>query len=153
MTTTFAQPPVRVGDQERETTARQLGQAFTDGYLDMSEYERRVAAAFSAQTAADLHSLLADLPVARLRRTDPRRQEARRAAARMSVRLHLAAYLLMVVVVLTVWLAVALSAGAWYFWPIWPILGAGIGVLGHAIPIKLAMPTGRARSASSCRAR
>ena len=53
----------------------------------------------------------------------------------MSVKLHLAAYLLMVVVVLTVWLAVALSAGAWYFWPIWPILAAGIGVLGHAIPI------------------
>jgi hypothetical protein len=57
----------------------------------------------------------------------------------MSVRLHLAGYLTMVVIVLTVWLAVALSAGAWYFWPIWPILGAGIGVLGHAIPIKLAM--------------
>jgi hypothetical protein len=57
----------------------------------------------------------------------------------MSVRLHLAGYLTMVVIVLTVWLAVALSAGAWYFWPIWPILGAGIGVLGHTIPIKRAM--------------
>jgi hypothetical protein len=56
----------------------------------------------------------------------------------MSVRIHLAAYLTMVVIVLTVWLAVALTAGAWYFWPIWPILGAGIGVLGHAIPIRLA---------------
>jgi len=47
----------------------------------------------------------------------------------------------MVVVVLTVWLAVGLTAGAWYFWPIWPILGAGIGVLGHALPIKYAFPT------------
>ena len=55
------------------------------------------------------------------------------------MRLHLAAYLAMVVIVLTVWLAVALSAGAWYFWPIWPILGAGIGVVGHAVPIRLAM--------------
>jgi hypothetical protein len=52
------------------------------------------------------------------------------------VRWHLAGYLTMVVIVLTVWLAVGLTAGAWYFWPIWPILGAGIGVLGHALPMR-----------------
>ena len=46
----------------------------------------------------------------------------------------------MVVIVLTVWLAVGLTAGAWYFWPIWPILGAGIGVISHAIPVRLAVP-------------
>ena len=138
--TTFSPTPIRAGDRERETTANQLGRALAEGYLDMPEYERRVEAAFAAHTTTDLGSLVADLPVARLRRTDPRRREACRAAARMSVRLHVAAYLLMVVIVLTVWLAVALSAGAWYFWPIWPILGAGIGVLGHAIPIRLALP-------------
>ena len=44
----------------------------------------------------------------------------------------------MVVIVLAVWLTVGLTAGAWYFWPIWPILGAGIGVLGHAVPIRRA---------------
>jgi cytochrome b561 len=77
--------------------------------------------------------------MAELRRSDPRRRAARQAAARMSVRLHLAAYLAMVVIVLTAWLAVGRSAGAWYFWPIWPILGAGIGVLGHAVPIRRAM--------------
>lgn len=107
------------------------------GYLDMGEYERRVEAAFAAHTAAELGDLLADLPVHRMRRDDPGRRAARVAAARMSVRLHLAGYLLMVVIVLTVWLAVALSGGTWYFWPVWPILGAGIGVIGHAIPIHL----------------
>jgi muconolactone delta-isomerase len=139
--TTLAQQTaaVRAGDRDRETTANLLGQALAQGYLDMTEYERRVQSAFAANTNADLHQLLADLPLARLRRSDPRRRAARHAAARMSVRLHLAAYLTMVVIVLTVWLAVALSAGAWYFWPIWPILGAGIGVLGHAVPVRLAM--------------
>jgi fatty acid desaturase len=105
----------------------------------MPEYERRVQAAFSTSTSTELRELLADLPLADLRRSDPRIRAARRRAARLSVRLHVAAYLAMVVIVLTVWLAVALSAGAWYFWPIWPILGAGIGVLGHAVPIRLAM--------------
>ena len=131
--------PIRAGDRDRARTASHLGQALAQGYLDMAEYERRVQTAFAPNSTADLRQLLADLPLAHLRRSDPRRRAARQRAARMSVRLHLAGYLTMVVIVLTVWLAVALSAGAWYFWPIWPILGAGIGVLGHAIPVRLAV--------------
>jgi Domain of unknown function (DUF1707)/2TM domain len=127
---------VRAGDRDRERTANQLGSALAQGYLEMAEYESRLQTAFAAHTTTELRSLVADLPLARLRRNDPRRREARRTAARRSVHIHLAGYLAMVVIVLTVWLAVGLSAGAWYFWPIWPILGAGIGVLGHALPIR-----------------
>jgi Domain of unknown function (DUF1707) len=141
MTTSLPTSTVRAGDRERATTADQLGLALTQGYLDMAEYEQRVAAAFAAPSSNELRQLLDDLPIAQLRRNDPRHRKARNAAARMSVRLHLAGYVLMVVTVLTVWLAVALSGGSWYFWPVWPILGAGIGVLGHAIPIRLATPT------------
>lgn len=89
-----------------------------------------------ATTTPDLSRLTADLPVDRLGRHDPRR----RAAARRGVQIHLAGYLTMVVVVLTVWLAVGLSAGAWYFWPVWPILGAGIGLAAHALPARFALP-------------
>jgi hypothetical protein len=131
----------RAGDREREKTASQLGSALAQGYLEMDEYETRLQSAFAAHTTAELRQLVADLPLGQLRRNDPRRREARRAAARRGVRMHLAGYLAMVVVVLTVWLAVGLTAGAWYFWPIWPILGAGIGVIGHAMPIRFA--TGR----------
>ena len=136
---------VRAGDRDRERTANQLGQALSQGYLAMDEYETRLQATFAAHTTAELRQLVADLPLAQLRRNDPRRQAARRRAARLGVRIHLGAYLAMVVIVLTVWLAVGLTAGAWYFWPIWPILGAGIGVVGHALPIRFAMP-GRAAS-------
>ena len=142
--TAQATPSVRVGDREREKTANQLGQALAQGYLAMDEYETRIRAAFGAHTTAELGRLVADLPLAQLRRTDPRRREARRAAARRGVQFHLAGYLAMVVIVIAVWLTVGLTAGAWYFWPIWPILGAGIGVLGHAVPI-------RAMSWSQCR--
>jgi hypothetical protein len=131
-------PTIRAGDRERERTAGQLGQALAQGYLEMAEYETRVQAAFAAHTTAELHQLVSDLPLAQLRRNDPGRQAARRKAARRGVQIHLAAYLAMVVIVLSVWLMVGLTAGAWYFWPIWPILGAGIGVLGHALPIKFA---------------
>jgi hypothetical protein len=133
-------PAVRAGDRDRERTATQLGQALAQGYLAMDEYETRLQAAFAAHTTAELHQLVSDLPLAQLRRNDPRRQEARRRAARRGVRFHLAGYLAMVLVVLTVWFAVGLTAGAWYFWPIWPILGAGIGLISHAIPVRFATP-------------
>lgn len=137
-TTTFTPSTVRAGDRERERTARQLGTALAQGYFDMPEYERRVTAAFAAETRDDLRTLVADLPIGRIERNDPARQEARRAAARLSVRLHAAGYALMVVIVLTVWLAVALSGGSTYFWPVWPILGAGIGLFSHAVSIRSA---------------
>ena len=126
----------RVGDHDRAATADVLSQALAQGYVDLAEYETRVQAAFGAQTAEELRRIVADLPVAHLRRTDPRRIAARKNAARVSVRLHLGAYAAMVAIVLTVWLAVALTAGAWYFWPIWPILGGAIGVVGHALPVR-----------------
>jgi hypothetical protein len=131
---------VRAGDADRERTANQLGQALAQGYLAMDEYETRVQATFAAHTTVELRQLVADLPLTQLRRNDPQRQSARRRAARLGVRIHLGAYLAMVVIVLTVWLAVGLTAGAWYFWPIWPILGAGIGLASHAIPVRLALP-------------
>ena len=145
MTTPTTQA-VRAGDRERERTASQLGQALAQGYLALDEYDTRLQATFAAHTTTELHQLVADLPIDRIRRNDPRRQEARRRAARRGVQIHLAGYLAMVVIVLTVWLAVGIGAGAWYFWPIWPILGAGIGVVGHALPIRFAMP-------EPCRAR
>ncbi|RDH77258.1 DUF1707 domain-containing protein [Mycolicibacterium moriokaense] len=129
-------PAVRAGDSERERTANQLGSALAQGYLEMAEYESRLQAAFAAHTTAELRALVADLPLAQMRRNDPRRREARRRAARRGVQIHLAGYLAMVVIVLTVWLAAGLTAGAWYFWPVWPILGAGICVVGHALPVR-----------------
>ena len=131
---------VRAGDRERERTANLLGQALSQGYLAMDEYDTRLQATFAANTTTELRELVADLPLAQLRRNDPQRRAARRRAARLGVRIHLGAYLAMVVIVLTVWLAVGLTAGAWYFWPIWPILGAGIGLVSHAVPVRFGGP-------------
>lgn len=125
---------VRVGDPERERTAARLGQAFTQGYLSMQEYETRLGAAFEAQTVDALKRLVADLPVERIRRQDPRRSAARHAAARRGVRIHLGVYLAVSVLMIVSWLVIAISVGQWYFWPVWPIFGWGIGIVSHAIP-------------------
>lgn len=125
----------RAGDRERARTANDLGQALAQGYLTMPEYEDRLQSTFQAQTADQLRLLVADLPVNRLRRHDPRRHAAQQRAARMSVRIHLAAYLAGALLMLGIWLAVGLGGGGWYFWPVWPIMGWGIGVASHAIPV------------------
>ncbi|WP_102145290.1 DUF1707 domain-containing protein [Mycobacterium hubeiense] len=130
---------VRAGDRDREKTADLLGQALAQGYLTMPEYEERLQTAFGAHTTAELRALVADLPVARLKSNDPRRQAARRRAARRGMQIHVGAYLAGVALMLAIWLAVAVSTGAWYFWPIWPILGWGIGVVSHVLPVRSTM--------------
>jgi hypothetical protein len=130
-----ANPTVRVGDREREKVISRLGQAFTQGYLSIPDYETRLDQAFAAKTAGALGLALSDLPVGRIARDDPQRHAARAAAARRGVRIHLAAYLAAALLMIGIWLAVALSVGAWYFWPVWPILGMGIGVVSHAVPV------------------
>jgi hypothetical protein len=131
----------RAGDRDREKTAARLGQALAQGYLQLDEYDQRVQKVFQTHRTEELRELLADLPLDRIRRADPRRRAARIAAARLGVRIHLAAYLAMTVVVLAVWAAVAATTGASYFWPIWPILGAAIGLISHALAVRPVVKT------------
>jgi hypothetical protein len=126
---------VRVGDREREKVIAHLGQAFAQGYLSIPEYETRLDQALEAQTAGALNQPLSDLPVDRIARGDPRRRAATVAAARRGVQIHLAAYLAASLLMTGIWLALAVTVGAWYFWPVWPILGGGIGVVSHAVPV------------------
>ena len=125
----------RVGDPERDQTAARLGVGFTLGYLSMDEYEARLGHAFSAQTAAELDRLTRDLPADEIRRRDPRRQTGRLRAAQRGVRVHLFSYVALSLLMIGIWLAVGVGTGSWYFWPIWPILGVGVGVIGHAMSV------------------
>ncbi len=137
MTHPVAARPVRVGDRERERCAERLGQAMSQGYLTLGEYEQRAAQAFAADTADELRRVTADLPMGLIAGNDSAARHHRRAAARRGVGWHLAAYATMVAICLSVWLAVGLTAGAWYFWPVWPMLGGAIGVVSHALPVRL----------------
>ena len=127
-TTTIA----RAGDRDRQRTATNLGQALAQGYLELDEYDRRLQTAYQTRTAGELRQLVADLPLHRIRRADPRRRAAAARMARASVRIHLAAFVAMTTVVLTIWAA----TGVTYFWPIWPILGTAVGFVSHALAVR-----------------
>ncbi|HEY3007682.1 MAG TPA: DUF1707 domain-containing protein [Micromonosporaceae bacterium] len=130
----------RVGTAEREAAAAVLSDAAAEGYLDTDEFAERSAATYAARTRADLDRALAELPAGWMRaRVRTGRRERHAAAARLGMRLHLVAYLAGSLLMIGIWLTVGMTAGAWYPWPIWPILGWGLGLAGHVVPVSLAV--------------
>jgi hypothetical protein len=54
---------IRASDSDRESVVEILRQAYTDGRLDLGEFDERTTAAYAAKTWADLRQLTSDLPV------------------------------------------------------------------------------------------
>jgi class 3 adenylate cyclase len=119
-------PDQRVSDAERERVAERLRHDYGAGRLSEDELSERVEAVYRARTASDLATLTADLPSHRGPAPAPGR-----GGLETSVRIHLTTYVLVNVLLIGIWAA----SGGGYFWPIWPILGWGIGVGCHAAPL------------------
>jgi DUF1707 SHOCT-like domain/2TM domain len=100
-------------DADRERVAERLRAGAGEGRLTPAELEERLESAFSARTDAELEPLVSDLPAPRRREPRPRDHS------------HERAYVATMLLLVAIW---ALT-GAGYFWPIWPMLGWGIGVV------------------------
>lgn len=130
----------RVGTAEREAAAALIADAAAAGYLDTDEFTSRSADAFAARTRGELAAVLAELPMTFVRQREAdRRRERHVAAARAGMRWHVGSYVAGSLLMIAIWLVVGLTAGAWYPWPIWPILGWGIGVFSHVLPVRYAV--------------
>jgi DUF1707 SHOCT-like domain/2TM domain len=110
---------MRVSDREREHAARQLRDAAIAGALSAFELDRRLDRVLSAVTRGDLECVLLDLPNARPRRTS---------WLRRWLQSHLATYAIVNGGLIAIWAA----AGFGYFWPVWPMIGWGMVIAGHA---------------------
>ena len=114
---------MRASDREREAVIDRLRRHTADGRLTVEELEERMERAYGARTRADLARLTEDLPG-----DDRREAPGRRRRSNRGFRPHLRAYLLVGLLLIAIWAA----TGAGYFWPLWPLLGWGIGVTKHA---------------------
>jgi hypothetical protein len=113
---------MRASDADRERVVDLLRDHGAAGRLTTEELEERTATALAATTLGELDALLTDLPPA------PRRTGSRRAAAaRRGFDEHLRTYVMVIGLLVVIW---ALT-GMGYFWPVWPALGWGIGILCH----------------------
>ena len=66
---------IRASDAERDEVADTLGQHFSEGRLDDTEFRERLDRTFQAVTRADLYTLVADLPPKLAPPIRPRRAE------------------------------------------------------------------------------
>ena len=114
----------RASDAERDRVISDLRAHAADGRLSVDELDERIATALAARTRAELAGLLADLP----RRPRPVADQRR------EVRDHVRTYLSVMALLVVIW---ALT-GAGYFWPVWPALGWGIGVMSHVGAVRRA---------------
>ncbi|SNT44862.1 2TM domain-containing protein [Asanoa hainanensis] len=135
----MTKPHERVSNAEREAAARMLADAAGAGYLTTDEFDGRVSAAYSAVTRADLDRVAVEIPSEWVRGWEKSRRRADRLVAQQaSARKHLAAYIAGSGLMITIWFVVGLATGAWYPWPLWPILGWGFGVYHHTKPLRQA---------------
>src|SRR3954452_17594116 len=132
---------IRVSDRERQAAAERLRAAHDEGRLDFSEYDRRLADAYSSVTYADLDKLFVDLPAAAgmgvVHPQPAPAQPVRRIPAEPAVTAALPTPLRVLWTVwagvvginLIVWLLVSLgNAELDYFWPMW-LAGPGTALL------------------------
>jgi hypothetical protein len=114
-------PDLRVSDAEREQTADRLRAAAGEGRLEAAELDERLTRAFSAVTQSELTALTADLPAP---------AEPAAPLAPLSPERHpLGSRLLQLAVPNVVCIAVWAATGAGTFWPIWVLVGTGIGAV------------------------
>jgi hypothetical protein len=119
---------LRASDAEREQYAELLREQAGEGRLTVEELDERLGAVYAARTHAELSVLVGDLPV-RAPRAERRSAPRRRTRSRPEVVAYVAVNLFLI----AIWAA----TGGGYFWPIWPLLGWGLGLMapcGRALP-------------------
>jgi hypothetical protein len=128
---------LRAGDDDRRRVADLLQAHYVAGRLTQSELEGRLQEAVEAKTLADLDALLNDLPdLGRPADDEPaptsraERAEAAVGCGEQSFRRHAISYLLVIGMLVAIW---ALTSPGGYFWPVWPMLGWGVGLAWHGL--------------------
>ena len=115
---------MRISDLDRERAARRLCDAAGVGVLSVSELEWRLDRVLSAATQGQLEALLLDVPAPRSTPGSP--------LARW-LRAHLGAFVIVNGGLAAIWAA----AGFGYLWPVWPLIGWGMVIAGHAWAVHL----------------
>lgn len=93
-----------------------------DGRITLEEFSDRLGEVYAARTNGQLQGALRELPP--LPAGAVAVPPAERVAARRRVHASVAAYIGFVALMLTIWVV----TGAGFFWPLWPIIGVGLGM-------------------------
>jgi hypothetical protein len=156
-----------LSEDDRARAIAALREQVGSGALELDDYGARLQEAYRAESLDQLNHALRDLQVAPLSPPAPQqtRSTATRpspvpmprptshshphkqphqklspqkaeAAARAAWGAHLGAYLSVNVMLIVIWL---LTTPGGYFWPMWPMMGWGIGLAAHGMAHSAAM--------------
>ncbi|WP_250030695.1 DUF1707 SHOCT-like domain-containing protein [Paractinoplanes maris] len=117
---------MRTSDKEREQVAEILRAAMTEGRLDLTEGEERLARAYASKFRDELGPLTADLPgggLSALANTPEARDATRR-----GLRRHAGIIVSIAMILTGLWII----SGAQFFWPAIPLTFLVIGFFKHA---------------------
>jgi hypothetical protein len=128
---------LRASDADPERVVEALREHHVEGRLDAEELAQRVDRTYAAKTLGELDEITTDLPPiqaparagAPLR---PRPRDPGRAKAKAAFQRHLFTYAWVNGFLVVIW---ALTNFGGYFWPVWPMLGWGIGLASHAFSV------------------
>jgi len=117
---------IRASDGDRETAVEALREAYADGRLDRTEFDRRSQAALSATLLGEFAPLLQDLEAPVPAALSTRDEAVRR--YRREVRDARNGFLSVSAMTTGIWGATSLYGGdPYFFWPVFPMLGLGVG--------------------------
>jgi hypothetical protein len=135
---------MRAGTEDRTRVTDWLQAQYVAGRLSSLELEERIEQALAARTIGDLDVLTADLPPMTAPASSPPEPESRRArrerrhrrgqrgsGTKQGFAAHATSYVLVMALLVTIW---ALTTQG-YFWPVWPMLGWGIGLASHGLTV------------------
>ncbi len=123
---------LKATDADRDVAADVLREAYADGRLTRGEYDERSAAALGTRTVGAFLPLLADLlPAGRTPAVHSATADLRaKAVQRYQRDLNDArnGWMFVSTVTLAIWGVTSFASGEWlFFWPVFPIIGVGIG--------------------------
>ncbi len=134
-----AHAPLRASDADRDVVLRALGTAYADGRLDADEFDERTSGVHGARTLGELPAFLGDLlpvsePAAGLVPTSALTPQAIETEAvtrwRRSRNDALRMWLFVSLICWTIWL---LTNNNGHPWPVYPMLGTAVPLVGTLV--------------------
>ncbi|WGW12602.1 DUF1707 domain-containing protein [Saxibacter everestensis] len=127
---------LRASDQDRAIVSQVVADAYADGRLDREEYDERAESVLSARMLGEFPPLLEDLlPVTGIAEASGKDFPAQAERSyRRGLRARFTGFASTSAITGAIWIATSFMNGdPYFFWPIFPIVGTGIGVVTQLI--------------------
>ncbi|RZQ62502.1 DUF1707 SHOCT-like domain-containing protein [Amycolatopsis suaedae] len=127
---------IRAGEPDRDAAIERLTASFTEGRLELAEYDTRLAKVMDATTVGEVEAAVADLPVprAQVERMEADKQLVRQRKKWRKLRRETGQWAGGAVFFTGIWGAISIAVGeATFYWPVFPVGIWGVAVLADAL--------------------